>query len=707
MKFFLTCPKGIEQLAEAELVQLGAQSTRQTVAGVYAEGDLEFAYRVCLWSRLINRVLLVLLEAQAPTADDLYTQVQSINWLEHLRPSGSLLIDFTGRNQAINNTHFGALKVKDAIVDQIRTQTGARPDIERNQPDLRVNVHVQREQLTVAIDLSGDSLHRRGYRQQAGEAPMKENLAAAVLIRAGWNESDERVLLDPMCGSGTLLIEGAMMRADIAPGLYRRRFGFDRWPGHVSSVWKTLHDEAVSRRQTGLEQLDIKAIGFDADDKVLAKARENIRRAGLESFITVSQNRVEELKCPQGEQSGLVITNPPYGERLGDVQQLMSLYRDLGRQLKASFGGWKAAVFTANPDLGKVMKLRAEKVYKLFNGALPAQLLLFTVHEQTGEERVEEPALSEQAQGLENRLRKNLKQLSRWKKREQIEALRVYDADIPEYAVAVDDYAGRLIVQEYAPPAKVDKIKAFERLQEAVKVVARVYDCPVEAIVLKQRKRQSGKDQYERHDEQGHFFTINEHGCKLRVNLHDYLDTGLFLDHRPVRRRVQQLAKDRDLLNLFCYTGSVTVHAACGGARSTTSVDMSATYLDWARQNLELNGVEMKHHQLVQADCIRWLHQPVRQQFDVIFLDPPTFSNSKRMQNVLDVQRDHVDLVTTAMAHLRPGGVLIFSNNYRRFKLDPQLAERYQVEDITAATIDTDFKRNPRIHVCFEIRHKQ
>lgn len=719
MELFITCPKGLEEPLLEELKLLGATSLKLTQAGVRVEADLEFAYRACLWSRLANRVLLLLDLVPAADAQALYDGVYAIDWLAHLRPEGTLTVDFNGRSDAINNTHFGALKVKDAIVDAVRDKTGSRPSVERKRPDLRINVHLKREQAQIAIDLSGESLHRRGYRLLAGAAPMKENLAAAILARAGIKTGATDLpdlILDPMCGSGTLLTEAAMILADIAPGLKRRQFGFDRWIQHEAPLWNRLRDEAQARRDAGLAEPLPQLCGYDADAQVLERARANAAELGIEALIKLERCDLASLTVPQAE-AGLVISNPPYGERLGEQSSLRFLYAELGQLLKTQCGGWRAAVFTSNPELGKVMGLRAEKIYKLFNGALASQLLLFSVFSQQEraevdaqrdsdrEEGTAAPAeLSDQAQMLENRLRKNVKALSRWVKREQLEAYRVYDADLPEYAVAIDRYGEQLVIQEYAPPASVDPVKAFRRLQDAVNVVGRVFEVGADNIVLKQRKRQAGADQYQRQAEQGRTHLVREHGCQFEVNLRDFLDTGLFLDHRPVRKRIQELAKGKDVLNLFCYTATASVHAAMGGAKSVTSVDMSATYLEWAQRNFTLNKLEGSQYQFVQADCMQWLDRPRRERFDLIFMDPPTFSNSKRMQDVLDVQRDHPFLVRSATALLKPGGLLIFSNNYRRFKMDFDALAEFEIKEISAQTIDQDFKRNPKIHVCFEVR---
>ncbi len=726
MQFFITCPKGLEALLEDELKGFGAQRLKQTQAGVEVEAELEFAYRTCLWSRLANRVLLLLGQVDATSADQLYDGVKAISWLQHLRSGGTLTVDFNGKNPAINNTHFGALKVKDAIVDSVREQTGSRPSVDKRRPDLRVNVHLRRDKAQIAIDLSGESLHRRGYRQQTGAAPMKENLAAALLIRAGWGtENAPNVLVDPMCGSGTLLTEAVMISADIAPGLLRKSYGFDRWLQNQPTTWNALRAEAVERREQGLQRLNARFYGFDADAKVLESAADNTEVLGLSDAIQFNRADLSMVRNPlksDEDSSGLLITNPPYGERLGEVSTLRFLYKELGDLLKREFAGWKAGIFTSNPDLCKLTGLKADKIYRLFNGPLASQLLLFTVYqrvetqpEEVSESDTDEASIvantgdgyqSEGAQMLENRLRKNVKALSRWVKREGVQAYRAYDADIPEYAVAIDCYADQFVIQEYAPPANVDSVKAFKRLQDAINVVARVFEVGTDAITLKQRKRQQGTSQYQRQSDQGQTHRINEYGCDLEVNLRDFLDTGLFLDHRPVRKLIQQSAKGARYLNLFCYTATASVHAARGGARSTTSVDMSATYLDWAKRNFALNGFTGKEHQFIQEDCIRWLERPKSDRFDLIFMDPPTFSNSKRMSDVLDVQRDHQKLIRGAMSLLSPEGKLIFSNNYRRFKIDAELYETFEIKDITAQTIDPDFKRNPRIHSCFLIQHK-
>ena len=719
-ELILTCPKGLEGLLLDEAASLGLAEAREQTAAVRGFGSLEVAYRLCLWSRLANRVLLVLDRFATSTAETLYDGVHQLDWAEHLLPAGTLAVEFSGHGSGIDNTHFGALKVKDAIVDRLRTPSGERPGVDKLNPDLRIHLRLDRGQAVLSLDLSGHSLHQRGYRLQQGAAPLKENLAAAVLIRAGWPRiaAEGGALTDPMCGVGTFLIEGAMMAADIAPNLRRERWGFSAWLGHVPALWSRLHAEAQARAEAGLARQPLWIRGYEADPRLIQPARNNIERAGLGDWIRVYQGDVATFE-PRTDQNqkGLVICNPPYGERLGDEASLIYLYQNLGERLRQACLGWEAAVLTSAPDLGKRMGLRSHKQYAFWNGALPCKLLLIKVTPEqfvTGQRTtpatgngeasppVELARLSEGGQMFANRLQKNLRQLGKWARREGIQCYRLYDADMPEYALAIDVYGDWVHVQEYAPPRSVDPQKAQERLLDALAAIPQALGIPRERVVIKRRERQSGTRQYERQASQGQFMEVSEGGVKLLVNLTDYLDTGLFLDHRPLRLRIQREAAGKRFLNLFCYTATATVHAVKGGARSTTSVDLSKTYLDWARRNLALNGFSDRQR-LEQADVMAWLAED-RGEYELIFIDPPTFSNSKRMEGVFDVQRDHVALLDLAMARLAPGGTLYFSNNFRKFVLDPGLGERYVVEDISEATLDEDFRRNSKIHRAWKLQ---
>lgn len=757
-RYFASCPKGLEGLLTDELVALGAQECQQTVAGVAFQGTLSVAYRACLWSRLANRVLIPLAEAPVATEQDLYDCAVNVPWQGHFASSASIKVSFVGTNKAIRHTGFGAQRVKDAIVDYFQTETGQRPSVDLQAPDIQIHAALAKNRITLSLVLSGDSLHRRGYRVKQTPAPLKENLAAALLLRAGWPEqaASADYCLDPMCGSGTLLIEAMMIATDTAPGLLRMciaqrahlrdvqtqdvealtvdaldpedngawAFGFHQWRGHDAACWRSELERAITRQQQGVKACHAQFVGSDAHPNAIAATKANVKAAGLlRERFQLTEQPLASLTAPAQPDaegapavSGLVITNPPYGERLGERETLVPLYQNLGAQLKALFPGWQAAVFTANKSLGGALRLRPKKKYRFMNGLIPSELLCFDLvsadqatlrKEKTGIQ--DQASLSAGATMVLNRLRKNEKRLRRWRKRAEVDCYRLYDADMPEYACAIDMYEDKVHVQEYAAPKTVPATQAANRFEEVLAAVSCFLQVPIEQIATKVRRRTAGTSQYEKQedvarcDEQSGFFTVTEGQARLRVNLTRYLDTGLFLDHRPLRRQIYETAQGKRFLNLFCYTATATVQAALGGATGSVSVDLSQTYLRWAAENFDINKIDQSKHQLINADCRTWLAE-CKDAFDIIMLDPPTFSNSKKMTGVLDVQRDHVDLIRDAVARLRPQGVLYFSTNLRTFKLsEDALATFCDWTDITLLTLDEDFQRNARIHKCWRI----
>ncbi|MGH8502763.1 MAG: bifunctional 23S rRNA (guanine(2069)-N(7))-methyltransferase RlmK/23S rRNA (guanine(2445)-N(2))-methyltransferase RlmL [Gammaproteobacteria bacterium] len=701
---FATAPKGLETLLADELRSLGAIDVREARAGVAFSGPLSVAYRACLWSRLASRILLKLDEFRASDPDALYAGAAAIRWEAHLSPAGSFAVDFNTAGSAITHTHFGALKVKDAVVDRFRERFGVRPSVRLERPEVRVNVHLSNNEAVVSIDLAGESLHRRGYREEQVEAPLKENLAAAILLRAGWPQLAARgaPLVDPMCGSGTLPIEAALMAGDIAPGLARDYYGFHGWRQHDARAWSALLEEARARRQAGLQQLP-PVRGCDEDPRAVALAMRNVARAGLEGHVEIKQRALGDGDQKYAVTPGLVVMNPPYGERLGDSASLPARYRALGLALKRNFAGWQAAVFTGNPACGRHLGLRAHKVHKLFNGALPCELLHIALHAAAS---AAGSARSESAAGFANRLRKNARNLKRWRERENVACYRLYDADLPDYNLAIDLYQNDALcahVQEYEAPPSVDLRRARARLNEVLAVIPEILDISPARVYLKRRRRQRDGAQYQKLGTRGAYHAVREGECRLYVNFTDYLDTGLFLDHRITRSMLGALAAGRRFLNLFAYTGAATVHAARGGAVASVSVDMSRTYLDWARRNFELNGIDTSRHSLVRAEVRKWLSEDSGRRFELIFIDPPSFSRSRRMTDTFDIQRDHADLIRAAAALLAPGGIIIFSTNMRRFRMSPEALGGLAVEDISRQTLPKDFARNPRIHQCFRI----
>jgi 23S rRNA (guanine2445-N2)-methyltransferase / 23S rRNA (guanine2069-N7)-methyltransferase len=810
LTFFATAPRGVERALASELRGLGGEHVREARGGVSFAGPLVVGYRACLWSRLATRVLLGLARFPAGSADELYTGVQTVTWVDHLDAEATLAVTFTGANDAIRDTRFGALRTKDAIVDQLRAATGARPSVDTRRPDVRVNVHLEKDRAALSLDLSGESLHRRGYRAERVqvEAPLKENLAAAILTLAGWQVTADRggSFVDPLCGSGTLPVEAALIAADIAPGSVARAesgaFGFLRWRGHDEGVWRALEDEAAERREAGLARLAALRrppvfLGLDHDPAAVRIAADCVRRAGLEGLVRIERRELAALAAPQGP-AGLVACNPPYGERLGEGRDLERLYALLGERLRAEFDGWRTAVFSAHPGAARLLGA-GRPGPQLMNGPIRARLILGRPGQEKrhdaatdrqrrsagaqkaedgeqkpaegaqkpagGERRhpaggqapaaggrapvaggqtpaapLDERALDAGAEQFANRLRRNLRHIGRTMRRQGVSCYRLYDADLPDYNLAVDVYDHRAHVQEYAAPREVPPELAAARLSRAVPLIAQILGIDTSHVVVKQRRRQRGAAQYQRHAAGGAFTSVEEDGLTYLVNLTDYLDTGLFLDQRETRRLLRSLAGGRRFLNLFAYTATATVSAVAGGALSSVSVDLSRTYLEWAQRNLAANGIggvalerwpepESKEqvaggsrgsrgsrgrstgrqttapHRLVQADGLRWIAE-AGGEFELIWLDPPTFSNSTRMGGAtFDVQRDHADLVRmVARRFLATGGILLFSSNRREFTLDADALTGLEVTDLSRSTLPIDFARSTRSHHVFRIQ---
>lgn len=738
-QFLASVPRGLADLLARELATLGAADVRERTTGVAFSGTLETAYRACLESRLANRVFLEIARFEAASAEGFYSAARELDWSQHLGPGATLACDFSGKHPTITHSHFGALKLKDAIVDSLRELSGARPDIVLDKPSVRVHAHAHGAQITLSIDLSGESLHRRGYRGAAGEAPLKENVAAGMLVRAGWPglAAAGAEFLDPMCGSGTLVIEAALLAAQCAPALRREYFGFLGWRGHDAQLWQRLRADAKARCLADA-QPTIVIRGNDRDPVAIRDARANAQRAGIASWVqfevrplaNAAPARRSDSDSADGESQpdspGLLCTNPPYGVRLEDLDAARAVHRELGEVLRARFQGWHAAVLTGAPQLGMELGIRAARTHTLWNGAIECRLLRMTVEAASLRRpgslaREDAPPLRDTpgARMFANRLAKNLKRLRSWADKAGVSCYRLYDADMPEYAFAIDIY--RTVepdetwayVQEYAPPAEIEVEAVRRRRGEALAVLPDVLGVPPERIKVRTRRRTARGEQYDKLGNRSDSHVVLEGGLQFIVNFDDYLDTGLFLDHRITRARLREAAAGKRFLNLFAYTGTATIYAAAGGAAATTSIDMSRTYLEWAQRNLARNiGASREspaargHHEFVQADCLEWLREDARanERYDLIFLDPPTFSNSKRMEGVLDIERDHTGLIDACVRLLAPGGLLVFSTNAQRFRLDPALAQRHAVRDVSAATLPRDFERNPRIHKCFEFR---
>jgi 23S rRNA (guanine2445-N2)-methyltransferase / 23S rRNA (guanine2069-N7)-methyltransferase len=715
MRFFAACAKGIEYLLADELQALGCARATAARAGANAEGTLVDAQRAVMWSRLASRVHWPVADFACADEDALYAGAAAVDWPSHVPVGATIAVDAHVSGGAITHARYAAQRVKDAVVDTMRAAGHPRPDVDLESPDVRLSLVVRKDRAVVSIDLGGGPLHRRGWRVAQGAAPLKETLAAAVLARGGWPAAyaEGGGLLDPMCGSGTLVIEGALMAADVAPGLQRHGDALPtRWAGFDRAAWTTLREEAAARAAAGRASLRQAFIGADRDAAAIDAARRNAGAAGVAAAIEWRVAEVASLEAPAMAR-GVVACNPPYDARLAADP---ALYRALGDALRRAVPEWRASLLCGDLELAKATGLRARRTYQVFNGALECTLLVADPVAPPQRADAGPVHLSDGATMVANRLRKNLRKLKAWRAREGVHCFRAYDADLPEYAAAIDVYteadgdAGEgtwLHVQEYAPPPDIPEAVARRRLNDLLAAAREVFGVPRERVALKTRAKGKGGSKYAhfRADgrEAGARIAVREGDARLQVNLFDYLDTGLFLDHRPMRLRLAREADGARFLNLFCYTGAATVQAIAGGAVETTSVDLSPTYLQWLADNLGENGVGGRHHRLVQADALAWLEAD-RGTYDLVFCDPPTFSNSKRADD-FDVQALHLRLLRAAVARLAPDGVLYFSNNFRRFRMDDVAVAAFaRCQEITPETIPPDFERNPRIHRCWRLR---
>lgn len=723
--FFASCPKGLEYLLKDELHALGLSDAHEAMAGAHFKGALMDGVHACMESRLASRVLHVLSRFALPDADTLYERAFALPWENLLKPGLAIAVDVSGSAPGFNNTQFAAYRVKDAICDRMKAHGMERPNVDLEDPDLRLRVHLHPRDAALMWDLAGSPLHERGFRLAQGEAPIKENLAAAMLIRAGWPALAQagKALIDPMCGAGTILMEAVMIAADIAPGLRRAelaQFAFFKHPKFELAQFELALANASARAKAGLTALGLsqRFFGFDVSSVMIGQAKKNLAHAGFAGFVRLEALSVEHIIRPTAlgevalpEFAGLVISNPPYGERIGTPEKLVTLYRQFGQVLNSQFPDCKAAAISSERTLLDAVQLPVQKRYQLKNGALDCELAIFDPS-RTPKTRGPVSADADTLDMLSRRLDKNLRRLKSYLSQANTECYRVYDADLPDYSAAIDCYGDWLHVQEYQAPKEIPDHIAEKRLHALVQAACQVFDCPPERLSLKQRRRDKGGSQYgrshrfgEQRTDPANFFEVAEGRHQFIVNLRDYLDTGLFLDSRMLRHRIEKSANGKRFLNLFCYTGSASVYAAAGGATETVSVDLSPTYLDWAERNFSLNDMDPAKHEIVQADSFEYLENS-NAQFDLIYLDPPTFSNSKRTDRVLDLETDHVELIDKTMQRLSAGGELIFVTNAKKLKLQTELFERYTIHDISQKTLPPDYERHADIHRAWSLRKR-
>lgn len=374
---FATVARGLEELAAQELEQLGANGVEPGFCGVKFRCDRKHLYTINLWTRLSFRILVTIAHVPCRNSDTLYRSIQGIDWEQYLSPDKTLAVKATGKNDRLNHSHFTALQVKNAIVDQQQDRFGERSDVDTEIPDVQINIHINDSNATVSLDSSGSSLHRRGYRPAMGTAPLKESLAAALVQLTEW--SGDVALLDPMCGSGTLPIEGVLQTLNIAPGLFRdetsQGFGFQTWPDYDADLWQSVVSAAKKRQRS---ELSVPVLGCDRDLDILANARTNADNSGISEHIEFNYTDFADIEAPSD--SGILICNPPYGERLGQSENLAPFYKLMGDILKQRFKGWTAYILSGNKALTKCIGLRTARKIPIYNGSIPCQFLKYEMY---------------------------------------------------------------------------------------------------------------------------------------------------------------------------------------------------------------------------------------------------------------------------------------------------------------------------------------
>ena len=717
MEFLATCPKGFERLLADELGGLGLHQVRPLTGQVAFAGEIEEGMVACMWSRLASRVVAVLARFGAADADELYGGVADVPWEDHLTGATSFAIDAHGTNDRLRNTRFVAERAKDAVVDRMRARVGARPAVDPTQPDVPLVLRLSRDRATLGVSLSGWSpLFRRGYERTGHRGPqgLRADYACALLALSGLGRGDEARLLFP--GDGTLVVEAASIVSGRAPNLLRSDWGHLRWLGGDAGAWARVLGAAGERGQA-------------ATATVLAADT----RRGWEGVSTaLARSAGLDVDLRQVTPAGLANGTAPLAGDLSWAGDDVARQADALAALAQAVSGAPLALLSrdATPDV--LMGAGPEVVLDVLLGRDEATMRRYPAGERPARTGVrlrdgsDVPVLVGASDQFAARLAKVARERARWARSEDVSCYRVYDADLPDYAVSIDVYEalarGRhpsetwLYISEYAAPKGVDSSLARRRLMDVLAIAPRVMGVDPAHVTCRTRTRARGGSQYagDADERRRVVRTIDEGGLDFEVDLGGHLDTGIFLDHRETRSMVREMAKRMPaggrFLNLFAYTGTATCYAADGGAEHTTTVDLSRPYLDWAGRNLERNGFA-GDHQLVQADVLAWVdeqrHARGAARYDLIFCDPPTFSNSSRMRkSSFDVQRDHVELLIGVSRLLAREGTCVFSCNLRGFRPDVEALARANVtiEDVTAQTIPHDFARNAKVHHCYLVR---
>ena len=706
MDFISTCATGLEDLVSAEIDGWSGRVDDSGRGVVRWCGSLEAGCRCCLWSRFSSRLILLLAEFEISNTDDLYEASRALPWEDHLSEGNSFAVDcvLAGRPEkaVIGNSMFGGLRVKDGIVDRFRDMSGRRPSVQTRRPDVQVYLQVDGAKVLLGLDLSGESLHRRGYRVEAGPAPLKENLAAAIVALSGWDGST--ALLDPMCGSATLLIEAALLYGDSAPGLGRSYFGLFGWSGYPAQLWESLVAEALGREEASQHSLWPRLIGYDGDRSAVAAARKNIRRAGLEDRVVVEHREIQRLKNDD-QGPGHIVCNPPYGERLADKQMVRHLYRFMGERFQQEFGDWKITVFTAAPDYADQFRLACNATRKMHNGPLSCRLLSGYPLPETGGSESGGGGQAIEATGgdgseLANRLKKNFRKLQPWASSHALDCFRLYDRDLPQFNVTIDIVGSSLYINEFSPSPEADPKQVDSRFSQVIRTVRDLFQLGRDRVII--RRGRTSRGLTDKGAVRQRAYEIKEGSAVFLAHLPGSPDTGFILDQRFVRRLISEAAGRGPFLSLFDSSGAATVCACLGGAGKTVTAGLSGGSRAFVTSNFSRNGMALENHQVVEEPVMAWLAQN-RERFSLIYINLRRKTYGRGTSWSFDTHADHPALVKRALSCLADGGRLIVSTLVPSFRLDPSVEQLCRIKEISKSVFPDDLPKTARNFRCYLI----
>lgn len=703
MLFFLaSCPLNAEDLLSKEIRDMGAQDIEKIPAGVYFSGNIDLLYRGCLWARIASSIKLIVKRFNAQNKEALYQQVLNYPWFDHLSPENTFACRTTCSRKAFAPTHFLTLLMKDGIADSFRRIGASRPNVSSDRANIIVALHMDGEKATLSLEL-GRSLQERPWRANSDvslhgtvlkrHAPwIEENLAATLLHRMQWPKAAQegKIFFDPYCTEGVFLMEAAAMACDYAPALHKAFVGFEYWRQFDKDAWQAVKNQAVQRFEQAIEKCP-PLFGYTHENK-LKIARRSLEKSPFGKKVQIQKGDL--FASDVSLQKGLMILMPPYGDVFKDPQKVRSLYQNMGAYLKGKFGGWDIGVILPSEELLRELDVRTERLNTFYHGIDKCYLARFMLYDKPRETA----PLTKGAQALKNDLEKQYKKIIALAKESwNTNAYRLYNNTHSDYPALCDIYDDTLIVQVFA---STPKIKELTRVCQEICGISRPN------TLIKKRRRISTDDQYMAEKQTVPLEKVIFEGkYRYFTNLSTYIDTGFYLDHRPLRRRLEQEAQGKSFLNLFCYTASMSIVAASCGASHVCSVDTSKTYLNMAQKNARLNKLESASMQWVRADVQEFLSQN-EQKWDIIYVDPPTYSNGTGRRN-FDIQRDHISLLHRCATLLNKKGWIYFSTHFKKFTMDTSLEKQYYVENITEKSLDEDCTGRQISHYLWKIRLKR